>query len=150
MSAGLAQRIVTHVHAHLYRVSRGRIGRRLGSVEQVLLTTTGRKSGTQRTTPLSVLPDGDALVLLASNSGAARHPDWYLNLVADPRVTIQRGAQRLPMRARTASPAERAVLWPRAVALFGGYARYQERTAREIPVVVCEPPDHHVDPARLI
>ncbi len=150
MSAGLAQRFVTQVHAHLYRVSRGRIGRRLGQVEQVLLTTTGRRSGAQRTTPLSVLVDGDVLVLIASNGGAARHPDWYLNLVAEPHVTIQRGAEAIPMRARIATPVERAVLWPRAVALYGGYARYQDRTEREIPVVVCEPLDHHVDPARLI
>lgn len=150
MSAGPARRFATHVHAYLYKMSNGRIGRHLGHVEQVLLTTTGRRSGAQRTTPLSVLVDGDSLVLIASNGGAARHPDWYLNLVAEPRVTIQRGAEEIPLRARTATSAERAVLWPRAVALFGGYARYQERTEREIPLVVCEPPDHHVDPARLI
>lgn len=150
MSAGLAQRFVTHVHASLYTVSGGRIGRRLGQAEQVLLTTTGRRSGQRRTTPLSVLVDGDALVLVASNGGAARHPDWYLNLVADPDVTIRRGADELRMRARTANEAERAVLWPRVVAMYGGYARYQERTDRTIPVVLCEPRDHHVDPARLI
>ena len=75
---------------------------------------------------------------MASNGGAPRHPDWYLNLVANPEVTIQRGAVERRMRARTASSAERAELWPRAVALFPGYARYQERTEREIPVVVCE------------
>lgn len=150
MSATAARRIVTQAHARLYKVSGGRIGRRFGHVEHVLLTTTGRKSGTRRTTPLSVLVDGDRLVLIASNGGAVRHPDWYLNLIDDSQVRIQRGGDEMSMSARTATPVERAVLWPRAVALYSGYARYQERTQREIPMVICEPPDHHVDPARLI
>jgi deazaflavin-dependent oxidoreductase (nitroreductase family) len=139
VSARRGQRFVTGLHALLYRLSGGRIGGRLGRLEQVLLTTTGRHTGVRRTTPLSVLVDGDRLVLVASNGGSRRHPDWYLNLTADPDVVVQRGSDRLPMRARTASAEERAVLWPRAVALYGGYARYQQRTTRQIPMVVCEP-----------
>ncbi len=154
MSAGALQRFVTGVHARAYRLTGGRLGGRIGRVEQVLLTTTGRRSGQARTTPLSVIADGDRLVLIASNGGAARHPDWYLNLTADAAVTIQRGGDHIAMRARTATPAERADLWRRAVALYSGYAGYQRRTSREIPVVICEPAAtardvHDVDAARL-
>ena len=133
------QRFFTGLHARVYRLSGGRIGSRMGSVENVLLTTTGRRTGRTRTTPLGVLPDGDRLVLVASNGGAPRHPDWYLNLSANPEVTVQRGAAVLRMRARTATPQERDVLWPRVVARYAGYARYQRNARREIPLVICEP-----------
>lgn len=141
MSASPGRRLVTGLHAAVYRLTRGRVGGRLGAMEQVLLTTTGRRSGAPRTTPLTVLVDGTRLVLIASNGGAPRHPDWYLNLVEDPRVTVQRGAERLALWARTASPDERAALWPRVVALYSGYATYQRRTTREIPLVICVPAD---------
>lgn len=133
------QKLVTRLHAGVYRRTGGRIGGRIGRVEHVLLTTTGRRSGRPRTTPLAVTPDGTRLLLIASNGGARRHPDWYLNLSADPEVTVQRGAARLTMRARTAGPAERVALWAKAVSVYGGYAGYQERASREIPVVICEP-----------
>lgn len=139
VSAGPGRRLVTGLHAAVYRLTRGRVGGRLGSMEQVLLTTTGRRSGVPRTTPLTVLVDGSRLVLIASNGGAPRHPDWYLNLVEDPQVTVQRGAERLAQSARTASPDERATLWPRVVALYSGYATYQRRATREIPLVICVP-----------
>ena len=77
-------------------------------------------------------------MLVASNGGAPRHPDWYLNLCADPHVTVQRGAQVRPMLARTATPQERDVLWPRVVQRYAGYARYQQHAPREIPLVICE------------
>ena len=137
--ARTAQKLVTRGHTAIYRLTRGRIGQRLGPVENVLLTTTGRKTGQARTTPLTTLPDGDRLILIASDGGAANHPAWYLNLSADPEVTVQRGAGTRKYRARTADPQERAALWPRVVAMYAGYARYQERTEREIPVVICEP-----------
>jgi deazaflavin-dependent oxidoreductase (nitroreductase family) len=133
------QKGVTRTHAAVYRATGGRIGHRLGSVENVLLTTTGRRTGQARTIPLTTLPDGDRLVLIASNGGAAEHPAWYLNLSADPEVTVQRGNDTRRYRARTADPQERAALWPRVVEMYAGYARYQDRTEREIPVVICEP-----------
>ena len=135
----LGQRFFTGLHARVYRLSGGRIGSHLGSVENVLLTTTGRRTGRTRTTPLGVLPDGDRLVLVASNGGAPRHPDWYLNLSANPEVTVRRGSTVLRMRARTATPQERDILWPRVVARYAGYARYQRHATREIPLVICEP-----------
>ena len=134
-----AQRAFTGLHSRIYRLSGGRIGGSMGSVEAVLLTTVGRKSGTPRVTPLTVVPDGDRLILIASNGGAQKHPDWYLNLTADPDVVVQRQSKVLQMRARTAGPDERAALWPKAVAIYGGYAGYQRKTDREIPVVICEP-----------
>jgi deazaflavin-dependent oxidoreductase (nitroreductase family) len=133
------QRAATGLHTRVYRLTGGRIGAWLGSVQAVLLTTTGRKSGALRTTPLTAVPDGDRIILIASNGGAPRHPDWYLNLVAAPDVVIQRRAEILHLRARTAGPDEREALWSRAVAVNGGYAGYQRRADREIPVVICEP-----------
>ncbi len=135
----LAQRTVTGLHARVYRLTGGRVGGSMGSAEAVLLTTTGRRSGAARTTPLTVVPDGDRFILIASNGGSPTHPDWYLNLTADPRVRIQRGATVQTMRARTAQPQERQALWDRAVAVYSGYAGYQRKTEREIPVVICEP-----------
>jgi len=132
------QRLFTRLHVALYRATGGRVGGRIGRLDHVLLTTLGRRSGRLRTTPLAVLEDRDRLVLVASNGGAPRHPDWYLNLTASPEVTVQHGGQRLLMRARTANASERAELWPRVVANYAGYQRYQDRTPREIPLVVLE------------
>jgi deazaflavin-dependent oxidoreductase (nitroreductase family) len=134
------QRGFTGLHARLYRLTGGRIGGHLGTAEAVLLTTTGRRSGALRTTPLTVVVDGERLILIASNGGAQKHPDWYLNLVANPDVVVQRQGTRMHLRARTAGPDERDALWHKAVEVYGGYAGYQRKTEREIPVVVCEPP----------
>lgn len=130
---------VTRLHAAVYRFTGGRVGGRLGSLEQVLLTTRGRRSGRQRTIPLAGVRDGGRLLLVASNGGADRHPAWYLNLQADPVVVVQAGARREVMVARTAGPGERPALWRAVVAANPGYGRYATRTARTIPVVVCEP-----------
>ena len=132
-------RFVIGLHTSIFRRTGGRIGAHFGHLEQVLLTTTGRVSGEPRTTPLAVTVVGDRLVLIASDGGAARDPAWYRNLVAEPDVVVQRGAAARPMRARTAAGAERDELWRAAVANNRGYAGYQEKTAREIPVVVVEP-----------
>lgn len=133
------QTFLTRAHTLVYRATRGRAGGRLLTMEQVLLTTTGRVSGAPRTTPLSAIPDGDDLVLVASDGGNPEHPQWYRNLVADGRVEIQRGGEHLAMTARTATPQERARLWPRVVGVYDGYAAYQRRTSREIPLVILRP-----------
>ena len=133
-----AARAAIRVHRAVLQLSGGRLGTRLGHLEQVLLTTVGRRTGRPRTTPLAVTVVDDRLVLIASDGGAARHPAWYLNLVAHPDVVVQRGTVRHRMRARTASGAEREALWRAAVANHGGYAAYQQRTDREIPVVLLE------------
>jgi deazaflavin-dependent oxidoreductase (nitroreductase family) len=135
----LMQQYVTASHVAVYRMTNGFIGHRMFDTEAVLLTTKGRKSGRERVTPLTITPDGDRIILIASNGGAPRHPDWYLNLQANPEVDVQRGAARLKMRARTAGPDERPALWAKAVATYRGYDDYQRRAPREIPVVVLEP-----------
>jgi deazaflavin-dependent oxidoreductase (nitroreductase family) len=102
----------------------------------LLLTTTGRKTGQPRTTPLFYLPDGERLVLVASYAGDDRHPQWFNNLVVDPVVTVQIGGESRRMRATVAMPDEKARLWPRVVELYQGYDDYQRRTSRDIPLVI--------------
>jgi deazaflavin-dependent oxidoreductase (nitroreductase family) len=134
-----SQHLFTSFHVQLYRWTGGLIGHRIGSVENVVLTTTGRRSGKARSTPLTVTVDGDRLVLVASNGGAPKHPDWYLNLTANPEVKVQRGREVIDMRARTATAAERTELWPKVLKSWRGYEGYQKKTEREIPLVICEP-----------
>lgn len=105
----------------------------------LLLTTTGRRSGKRRTTPLTFLRDGTDLVVIASNGGSDRTPDWALNLQQDPRAIVEIGAEKQAVTARTASAAERERLWVEVTAAYSGYARYQERTTREIPVLLLSP-----------
>lgn len=107
-----------------------------GTVPTLLLTTTGRKSGRALTLPLIFGESGSDYVVVASKGGAPAHPSWYLNLEAHPEVQVQVKADRFKARARTASGAERAVLWNKMVTLYGPYADYQKKTQREIPVVV--------------
>ena len=126
-------------HRGLYRATNGVLGRRLVGNDMLLLTTRGRLTGDPHTVPLLYLRDGDRLLVIASYGGRDHHPEWYLNLLADPSVTAQIGDQKLVMTARTSSSAERAAWWPKVVASYGDYAVYQTRTDREIPVVALEP-----------
>jgi len=106
----------------------------------VKLTTTGRKSGKKRDTMLtSPLQDGDNVVLIASYGGDDRHPAWYLNLRDTPEVQATMTGSSRPMRARTATEAEKAEMWPKIVSAYKGYAGYQQKTDRDIPVVILEP-----------
>ena len=102
----------------------------------LLLTTTGRMSGERRTVPLTYFQDGDALVVVGSKRGADRHPDWFLNLEADPDVDVQIGAGHRLLRARRATAEEAQRLWPTILAKAPQYERYRARTAREIPLVL--------------
>jgi deazaflavin-dependent oxidoreductase (nitroreductase family) len=127
-------------HAVVYRATGGVIGHRFpGAPPMLLLHHVGARSGAKRTTPLVYVRDGDDFVIVASKGGYPRNPAWYHNLRAHPDTTIQVGAQRRPVRARVARADERPRLWPMAVETYGGYAGYQERTQREIPLVVLEP-----------
>ena len=132
-------RVVTAIHREIYRRTDGRLTAKAGQVQMLLLTTTGRRTGQPRTTPLFYMPDGDRLVLIASYGGDDRDPQWFKNLTANPDVTVQIGGENRPMRAAVASPEEKARLWPRAVELYKGYDAYQRRTERDIPLVVLTP-----------
>ena len=127
------------VHPLVLRLSRGRIGSRVGGMPVVILSTTGRTSGRLRPTPLTVIEHQGHTYVVASKGGDAHHPSWYLNLVAHAEVSVERDGRTLPMVARVLSPPERAELWPVVTATYRGYAGYQERTDREIPVVELHP-----------
>jgi len=105
----------------------------------LLLTATGRRTGRRRTVPLLFLRDGPRYVVVASYGGRDHHPDWYLNLQSDPDAAIRVGARRISVRAVTAGPEERERLWRRVLEAYDGYRAYQERTGREIPVVLLDP-----------
>lgn len=104
----------------------------------LLLTTTGRRSGKSRTTPLLYLRDGDALAVVASNGGRDWPPAWWLNLQREPRAAVELGRERRAVTARKAAPEEHARLWAEFTRRYGGYETYAQRTTREIPVVVLE------------
>ena len=130
----------TKVHEAVFTLSSGRIAGKAGGMPVVMLTTTGRKSGAKRRTMLtSPLQDGDKVVLIASYGGDDRHPAWYLNLRDNPEVEATMGGSTKPMRARTATAGEKAELWPKITAKYKGYAGYQTKTDRDIPVVILEP-----------
>jgi deazaflavin-dependent oxidoreductase (nitroreductase family) len=139
-------KLTSRLNVAVYRATGGRIGGtwRVGSafprgLPLCLLTTKGRKTGLPRTLPLLHLPDGDRVILAASQAGMSKNPLWYNNLRADPEITIQVRRNIRRMRARTADPAERAELWPRLVAMYADYDKYQTWAGREIPVIICEP-----------
>ncbi len=134
------------VHLALYRWTGGLLGSkwRVGSafplgIPVLLLTTVGRKSGLPRTLPLLFIEEGDTIVVGASKGGLPGDPLWYKNLVATPECEVQIKRRKMKMKARTASPEERAVLWPKLVAHYPDFASYATWTDRIIPVVILEP-----------
>jgi F420H(2)-dependent quinone reductase len=127
-------------HTALYRATNGRIGHRHpGLPPMLLLDHVGARSGVERTSPLVYVHDGEDYVVVASKGGYPQHPAWFHNLRAHPDTTIQVGARRLSVHARVADATERARLWPKAVATYGGYRGYQARAGREIPLVILSP-----------
>ena len=135
------------LHVPVYRLTNGRIGSkwRIGAgwrkpVPTLLLDHVGRKSGKQFTTPLLYLEDGPRLVIVASQGGLPKNPQWFHNLMANPDTVVAlRGERRRTVRAREATPEERAALWPRLVDLYADFESYQAWTDREIPVVILDP-----------
>lgn len=108
----------------------------------MLLTTTGRRTGRHHTTSLTYLPYGSNFVVIGSNGGASKHPDWVLNLRANPRAIVQILNRRIAIRAREEMGAERSQLWNRAVQRYSGYEAYQSRTTRTIPLIILEPEEN--------
>jgi deazaflavin-dependent oxidoreductase (nitroreductase family) len=128
------------LHTLAYRATGGRIGHRFpGAPPSLLLEHVGAKSGKKRTSPLVYAEDGRNVVIVASKGGYPKNPAWFHNLRTNPETTIQVGSERRPVRAHVANAEERRRLWPKVVQTYGGYADYQRRTEREIPLVVLEP-----------
>ncbi|WP_199714558.1 nitroreductase/quinone reductase family protein [Micromonospora radicis] len=117
-----------------FRANAGRVGGPFEGARLVLLTTTGARTGARHTTPVAYLPDGaERILVIASAAGAANHPQWYRNLVADPQVTVEDGTFTYPARAQVLTGAERDRLFARAVEADPGWAHYQAKTSRTIP-----------------
>ena len=123
-------------HVRVYRETDGERGYHWRGTTILLLTTRGRRSGEQRTTPLIHRTDGERWVVVASKGGAPAHPAWYENLLADANATIQVRGETVPVRASTATGEERARLWSLMSEVWPAYDDYQAKTEREIPVVV--------------
>jgi deazaflavin-dependent oxidoreductase (nitroreductase family) len=132
--------MLEHGHRALLKLSGGRFPKKVGGMQPVELHTIGRKTGQRRGTLLtSPIYGEDRVVLVASKGGHSDDPIWYKNLVANPEVEITVGERTRKMRARTATPEEKATLWPELVKAYKGYDSYQGNTTRDIPVVICEP-----------
>lgn len=127
------------VHRWFYRRTGGRLGGRVLGMPVLLLTTVGRKTGKPRTTALTYFPEGDTFAVVASNGGAPRHPNWFLNLRAVPKAAVQVGSRQARVRARLVEGRERDRLWARVTDDQPIYARYQARTSRLIPIVILDP-----------
>ncbi|OBA93365.1 nitroreductase [Mycobacteriaceae bacterium 1482268.1] len=126
-------------HVAAYRDTGGEVGYLWNGVPTLLLTVTGRRSGAEHTSALIFGRDGDDYLVVASMGGAPMHPKWYLNLLADPRATIQVRDEQIPVVASTAGPDEKPRLWAIMTEVWPNYDVYQSRTDREIPVVKLSP-----------
>ena len=125
-------------HVKRYQETDGEEGHDWQGVSTLILTTTGRRSGAARSTPLIYGTNGDDYLVVASKGGAEGHPDWYLNLAEQPEVSVQVRGDKFAARARTADPPERPELWQTMSSIWPAYDKYQRKTDREIPVVVLE------------
>ena len=141
MPSDFALKTMNTIHKVILKASFGKVGWSAGSMPVLELTTTGRKTGQQRTLMLtSPLQDGDTIIVVASRGGDDQHPAWFLNLQANPNVEVAyKGAERKPMTAHVATAEERADLWPKVVAAQKRYGEYQTKTEREIPLVLLSP-----------
>jgi deazaflavin-dependent oxidoreductase (nitroreductase family) len=145
VEAGRTPKWITE-HVRVYRESGGSEGHLFdatsvggnGVVPSLLLTTTGRRSGARRTSPLFYGTTDKGYVVIGSKGGADTQPGWYLNLLANPVVELQVGKERFSARGRIATGQERAQLWEQMVQVYAPYRDYQKKTKREIPVIVLE------------
>jgi len=133
-------RIFMALGTYLYKISNGKIGGKISGLEVLLLTTTGRKTGKQRTTPLGYFKDGQGrYVIIGSNAGFDTHPAWFHNLKSQPHVTIQVKDKRLEVDAEVAGLEKRNQLWAQLLKLAPFYDNYTKKTSREIPVEILHP-----------
>lgn len=130
---------MSRANVALLRKTHFRVGKRFGGAPVALVTTVGRKSQKRRTVPLLFMRDGSNFILVASKGGMSTHPDWYFNLLSNPELEIVTEKVSGTFVARTADADEKAALWPRLVEVYKSYQCYQDRTDRDIPVLICEP-----------
>jgi deazaflavin-dependent oxidoreductase (nitroreductase family) len=122
-----------------FRANGGKVGGQFDGAPLLLLHTTGAKSGQERVNPMMYRRVGDRYAVFASKAGAPTNPDWYHNLKAHPQVSVEIGTETVPMTARVAAADERGPIWAAQKAEFPGFADYETKTSREIPVVILEP-----------
>jgi len=122
-------------HKLLYKLSGGRFGARMGWIDVALVTTTGRKTGKTRTVPIACYPYRDSVAVSASNSGMESHPAWYLNMLANPRVTVQLGRETFEAMAEEVAADQREALWASVVKINKHQGEYLAMVEREIPLV---------------
>ncbi len=134
-----ALRISGKLNVPLYRLSGGRVGGKVGRAPVLLLTTTGRRSGQQRTAPVLYLKDGERLVVIGSNAGNRKAPAWSLNLKSNPDAEVEVGRDHSLVRARVTEGEERAELWRKMNEQYAGFDAYDANTSRDIAVFVLEP-----------
>src|SRR5689334_22923805 len=126
-------------HVRKYEETGGKLGHDWNDTQVLILHTKGRRSGVERKSPLIYGRDGSDFLVVASKGGAPSHPDWYLNLMANPNTTIQVWSDLIPVTARTATPDEKKRLWATMTAQWPDYDAYQQRTDRDIPLVILSP-----------
>jgi deazaflavin-dependent oxidoreductase (nitroreductase family) len=136
----LRVKTLSAIHRSIYSASGGRVGKRIAGMPVLLLTTKGRTTGRRRTSPLTYFEEDGAIVLVASYGGRPHNPEWFENLIVASEGEVTIGRERRHMRARRATAEERARLWPRIVGTYDGYATYQAKTDREIPLAVLTTP----------
>lgn len=122
-----------------FRANHGKVGGNFEGKTLLLLHTKGAKSGQERVNPVACVQDGDRYVVIASKAGAPTHPDWYYNVVANPLITVEVGAETLTVQAAVADEPERTRLYDKMVEVMPGFGEYREKTTRVIPVIVLTP-----------
>lgn len=132
-------KLLMAMNVTLFRLSGGRLGSKMGKQSVLLLHTVGRKSGKSYTTPLAYFRDGEDYLVVASNWGKNKNPDWFQNLMRQPRTTIQVKDQTLPVEAHQAEGKDYEKLWELVGSQNQQYLRYQEQTPRQIPIVILTP-----------
>ncbi|MEH3130543.1 MAG: nitroreductase family deazaflavin-dependent oxidoreductase [Mycolicibacterium neoaurum] len=139
-AVGTGIKWMSRVNTWIFKKSGGKLGNKfLRGAEVGILTTTGRKSGEPRDSPLLFLQEGRRIVLVASQGGRATNPMWYLNILADPNITFQTKKEKLDLVAREATDAERDEYWPKLDAMYPDFANYRSYTDRKIPILICDP-----------
>ncbi|MEN4477231.1 nitroreductase family deazaflavin-dependent oxidoreductase [Mycolicibacterium cosmeticum] len=139
-ATGTAIKWMSRAQTWLFKKSGGKLANKfLRGAEVGILTTTGRKTGELRDSPLLFLQEGGRIVLVASQGGRATNPMWYLNLKANPNISFQTKKEKLNLIARDATDAERDEYWPKLDAMYADFANYRSYTDRKIPIVICDP-----------